>query len=75
MKLAISIAAAFLTYFILMKILFEDVVEFRSKLRSTLLFFPLAAAFDSVTKKVSLRVWFWLAGGLAVGLTAYTILP
>lgn len=74
MELTTAIVAAVLAYFVLMKLLFEDFSEFRAKLYSTILFFPVSAALDTVPKKVSLRIWLWLVGGLAVGILTFQFL-
>jgi hypothetical protein len=74
MAIVASIIVAGLTYFILMKLLFDSFGEFNAKLRSTILFFPVGSALDSVSKKESLRIWIWLVSGLTVGLLVHQYL-
>ena len=69
-----SVVAAAFTYFVLMRLMFEDAEEFVRKLRSTLFFFPIGAAFDLVSRNESLRIWFWVLSGPAVGLLIYRLL-
>lgn len=76
----ISGLIAILTYFVLFKLLFEDLNEFAEKLKSTLYLSPIALILDFVInwspsfRKLSLRILFWLPSGLLTGLMAYVLL-
>jgi hypothetical protein len=74
MPLLLSATISILTYLVLILLLFEDLDEFRAKLRSTILWFPVSVILDYVSGNDSLRVWIWMISGPVVGVLVYSIL-
>jgi hypothetical protein len=72
MSFMISATASLLTYLILMQLLFENLSEFRKKLRATIEWFPISFVLDYVSGNDSIRVWIWMMSGPMIGVLVYS---
>ena len=72
MPFVIAATASISTYLLLMHVLFEDFDEFRTKVRSTLLWFPVSVVLDYAFGNDSLRAWIWMISGPVVGVLVYS---
>ena len=71
MPFVISLTASIFTYLLL----FEDFNDFRTRLRSTLLWFPISVVLDYAFGNDSLRAWIWMISGPVVGVLVYSAMP
>ena len=55
-----------------MHVLFEDFNDFRTRLRSTILWFPISVVLDYAFGNDSLRAWIWMISGPVVGVLVYS---
>ena len=73
----IGVFVGLTTYVILFKVLFQDFVEFRAKLKGTTIYYSIALFLDALFnwspsfRKISIRVLLWLPSGLATGAVVY----
>ena len=72
MPFVISLTASIFTYLLLMHVLFEDFNDFRTRLRSTILWFPISVVLDYAFGNDSLRAWIWMISGPVVGVLVYS---
>jgi hypothetical protein len=75
MPIVISAAASIFAYLILMQLMFEDLGEFRKKLRTTIEWFPVSFVLDYVSGNDSIRVWIWMISGPIIGVLVYSSIP
>ena len=73
MPILISATALVLTYLLLMQVLFEDLDEFRKKVRSLLEYLPISIVADWAFGRDSLRSWIWMVSGPLIGVIVYTL--
>ena len=73
MPFLVSAAVSILTYLVLMQLLFEDVKEFRSELRSTILYFPISIVLDYSFGNDRIRAWLWMISGPLIGVLVYSL--
>lgn len=74
MAIPISLAILLATYYLLYKILFEDVVEWRKQLFSSVAWLPVSALVDYDLSDTSWRFWIWAISGPAFGSFAYFLI-
>ena len=72
MPILVSAAALIFTYLVLMQLLFEDLREFRSELRSTILYFPVSVVLDYSFGNDRIRGWIWMVSGPVIGVIVYS---
>jgi Fe2+ transport system protein B len=67
----VAIFLAFFTYFVMFKLLFENFEELIEVMKNSFFSLPLVVILDYPSKKLSLKLIFWLATGVIAGIYAY----